>query len=68
MDDILTWISRVLKVGLEQGEFNFSGSTEARAELVAEALMGARQFSSIRGRKTLVRSISLIKSDLGWKD
>lgn len=68
MDDILTWISRVLKMGLEQGEFNFSGSVEARAELVAEALMGARQFSSIRGRKTLVRSISLIKSDLGWKD
>lgn len=68
MDDILTWISRVLNMGLEQGEFNFSGSVEARAELVAEALMGARQFSSIRGRKTLVRSISLIKADLGWED
>jgi len=68
LDDILTWISRVLKTGLEQGEFNFSNPVDARAELVVEALMGARQLSSIKGRKTLVRSISLIKSDLGWKD
>ena len=68
LDDILIWISRVLKTGLEQGEFNFFGPVEARAELVVEALMGARQLSSIKGRKTLVRSISLIKSDLGWKD
>jgi len=68
LDDILTWLSKVLKAGLEQGEFSFSNSVEARAELVVEALMGARQLSSIKGRKTLVRSISLIKSDLGWKD
>jgi TetR/AcrR family transcriptional regulator, transcriptional repressor for nem operon len=68
LDDILTWISRVLKTGLKQGEFSFSDPVEARAELVVEALMGARQLSSIKGRKTLVRSISLIKSDLGWKD
>ena len=68
LDDILTWISRVLKAGLEQGEFNFSDPVDARAELIVEALMGARQLSSIKGRKTLVRSISLIKSDIGWKD
>jgi TetR/AcrR family transcriptional repressor of nem operon len=68
IDDILIWISRVFKTGLEQGEFNFSGPIDVRAELVVETLMGARQLSSIRGRKTLVRSISLIKSDLGWKD
>ncbi|AKB82851.1 Transcriptional regulator, TetR family [Methanosarcina barkeri 3] len=68
LDDILAWISRVLKIGLEQGEFSFSDPVEARAELVVEALMGARQLSSIKGRKTLVRSISLIKFDLGWKD
>jgi TetR/AcrR family transcriptional regulator, transcriptional repressor for nem operon len=68
LDDILAWITRVLKTGLEQGEFDFFGPVEARAELVAGALMGARQLSSIKGRKTLVRSISLIKSDLGWKE
>jgi TetR/AcrR family transcriptional repressor of nem operon len=65
---ILDWISKVLRTGLEKGEFNFSGSVEERAELVVETLMGARLLSSIQGRKTLVRSISLIKSDLGWKD
>jgi TetR/AcrR family transcriptional repressor of nem operon len=68
LDEILSWISRVLKTGLEQGEFSFSDPVEARAELVVEALMGARQLSSIKGRKILVRSISLIKSDLGWKE
>lgn len=65
---ILDWISKVLRTGLEKGEFNFSDPVEARAELVVETLMGARLLSSIQGRKTLVRSISLIKSDLGWKD
>jgi len=68
LDDILTWISKVLKAGLEQGEFDFPDPVDARAELIVEALMGARQLSSIKGRKTLVRSISLIKSDIGWKD
>jgi len=68
LDEILTWLSKVLKTGLEQGEFSFSDSVDARAELVVEALMGARQLSSIKGRKTLVRSISLIKSDLGWNE
>jgi TetR/AcrR family transcriptional repressor of nem operon len=65
---ILDWISKVLRTGLEQGEFNFSDPVETRAELIVETLMGARLLSSIQGRKTLVRSISLIKSDLGWKD
>jgi len=65
---ILDWITKVLRTGLEKGEFNFSDSVEERAELVVETLMGARLLSSIQGRKTLVRSISLIKSDLGWKD
>ncbi|WP_292388594.1 TetR/AcrR family transcriptional regulator [Methanosarcina sp. UBA5] len=65
---ILDWISKVLRIGLEQGEFNFSDPVETRAELIVETLMGARLLSSIQGRKTLVRSISLIKSDLGWKD
>lgn len=68
LDEIVSWISKVLKAGLEQGEFNFSDPVDARAELIVEALMGARQLSSIKGRKTLVRSISLIKSDIGWKD
>jgi TetR/AcrR family transcriptional regulator, transcriptional repressor for nem operon len=65
---ILDWISKALRIGLEQGEFNFSGPVETRAELIFETLMGARLLSSIQGRKTLVRSISLIKSDIGWKD
>lgn len=68
LDEILYWFSRVLKTGLEQGEFNFSGPVDARAESIVGTLIGTRQLSTVKGRKTLVRTISLIKADLGWKD
>jgi len=68
LDEILYWFSRVLKTGLEQGEFNFSGPVDARAESIVGTLIGTRQLSTIKGRKTLVSTISLIKADLGWKD
>ncbi|HML25955.1 MAG TPA: TetR/AcrR family transcriptional regulator, partial [Methanomethylovorans sp.] len=68
MDDVLAWFSEVLKTGLEKGEFKFSDPVDTRAEAILETLLGARQFASIKGRGTLERSISLIRSDLGWKD
>lgn len=68
LTDILSWLTELLKSGREEGVFDFSGPAESRAELVFESMLGARQLSSIKGRKTLVRSIALIKSDLGWKD
>ncbi|WMW24939.1 TetR/AcrR family transcriptional regulator [Methanolobus sediminis] len=67
-DDILGWLTDILRTGLEQGEFVFSDSVESRAEMVVETLMGARLLSSIKGRKTLIRAISTIKSCLGWRD
>ena len=68
LDDIRDWLTNVLRTGLEQGEFDFSDSVETRSEEVFVTLMGARLLSSIKGRKTLVRSISSIKSSLGWRD
>lgn len=68
VDDILDWITNVLRNGLEQEEFDFSDTVETRAEMVVETLMGARLISSIKGRNTLVRAISSIKSCLGWRD
>lgn len=68
LDDIRDWLTNVLRTGLEQKQFNFSDSVEAHAEDVFVTLMGARLLSSIKGRKTLVRSISSIKSGLGWRD
>lgn len=68
LDDILEWITGVLKTGLESGEFSFSDPVETHAEDIVETLMGVRLLSSIKGRKTLVRAISLIKSGLGLKD
>jgi TetR/AcrR family transcriptional repressor of nem operon len=68
LNDVLAWFSEVLKSGLEKGEFDFSKPVDLRAEAILETLLGARQLASIRGRGTLERSISLIRSDLGWKD
>ncbi|TQD25093.1 TetR/AcrR family transcriptional regulator [Methanolobus vulcani] len=68
LDDIRDWLTNVLRTGLEQGEFDFSDSVETRSEDVFVTLIGARMLSSIKGRKTLVRSISSIKSGLGWRD
>jgi len=67
-DAILDWLTDVLRTGLEQEEFDFSDSVETQAEMIVETLMGARLLSSIKGRKTLVRAISSIKSCLGWRD
>ncbi|MBP1909213.1 TetR/AcrR family transcriptional regulator [Methanolobus bombayensis] len=68
LDEIRDWLTNVLRTGLKQGEFDFSDSVETRSEDVFVTLMGARLLSSIKGRKTLVRSISSIKSGLGWRD
>lgn len=68
LDEIRYWFSRVLRAGLERGEFNFSGSVEERAELIIGTLIGTRQLSSIKGRDALIKSIYLIKADLGWND
>lgn len=68
LDKVYTWLSEVLKTGLDNGEFDFTDPLDMRAETVFETLLGARQLASIKGRRTLERSISLIRSDLGWKD
>lgn len=68
MDNVLAWFSEVLKNGLQKGEFIFSEPVDMRAEAIVETLLGARQLASIKGRKTLERSIFIIKSDLGWKN
>lgn len=68
MDNVLAWFSEVLKNGLQKGEFIFSEPVDMRAEAIVETLLGARQLASIKGRKTLERSILIIKSDLGCKN
>lgn len=68
LDDILGWLTNVLRTGLERGDFEFSEPVESHAEMIVETLMGARLLSSIKGRKTLVKSIDSIKSCLGWRD
>lgn len=68
LDEITSWFSRVLKTGLEQEEFSFSDPVDARAELIVGTLIGTRQLATVKGRNTLVSTISIIKSDLGWRD
>lgn len=68
LEEIISWFARVLLAGLEKGEFRFSGSADARAEMIAGTLIGTRQLSMIKGRKTLSDTISLIKTDIGWQE
>ncbi len=68
LNEIVSRINFTLENGRKQGEFKFSGSAEARAKSIVENLIGARQLSSIKGRKTLATTITLIKADIGWKD
>jgi TetR/AcrR family transcriptional repressor of nem operon len=68
LDNVLAWFSGGLRIGMESNEFDFSEPVDMRAEAIVETLLGARQLASIKGRKILERSISVIKSDLGWKN
>lgn len=68
LDNVLAWFSEVLRIGMESDEFDFSEPVDMRAEAIVETLLGARQLASIKGRKTLERSILVIIYDLGWKN
>ncbi|WP_321417896.1 TetR/AcrR family transcriptional regulator [uncultured Methanomethylovorans sp.] len=68
LDNVLAWLSGVLRIGMESNEFDFSEPADMRAEAIVETLLGARQLASIKLRKTLERSILVIKSNLGWKN
>ncbi len=65
MDESIRWLTRVLDVGREQGEFSFDGEAKPRALLILSGLQGARQLARIHGMEILDDVIRQVRQDLG---
>ena len=65
MDETINWLTRVMEVGREKGEFGYNGDARAKALTVLTALQGARQLARIHGVKLLDDVVVQIRQDLG---
>lgn len=64
MEETLRWLTRVMEVGRESGEFGFDGDARAKALVVLSALQGARQLARIQDVEVLDQVIGQIRQDL----
>lgn len=67
MDDSVRWLTRVLEVGREQGEFSFDGKPVDQAVMILATLQGARQMARIHGKETLNQVFNLVRRQLGMQ-
>jgi len=67
MEESIKWLTTVMKVGKESGEFEFEGEFRARALMVLSSLQGARQLARIHGIELLEDVIKQVRLDLGLK-
>ena len=65
MDETIMWLSRVMEVGRDESEFNFTGDARAKALTILAALQGARQMARIHGMELLDDVVRQIRQDLG---
>ena len=65
MDETIMWLSRVMEVGREEGEFSFTGDARAKGLTILAALQGARQMARIHGMELLEDVVRQIRQDLG---
>ena len=67
MTDTSKWVTRVLELGREQGEFEFAGSPVEKATVILAALQGGRQMYRIMGEEYLQSLFTQIRRELGIK-
>ncbi|MGA9574956.1 MAG: TetR/AcrR family transcriptional regulator [Lysobacterales bacterium] len=67
MDETIRWLTRVMEVGRDSGEFSFAGDARAKALVVLSALQGTRQLARIHDIEILGDVIGQIRQDLGFK-
>lgn len=67
MADTEEWLTKVLEVGREQGEFEFNGDARSKAISILAAVQGGRQLFRIRGEEHLRMLFDQIRCDLGIK-
>lgn len=65
MADSCTWLTRVLEVGREQEEFDFTGDARQKALFILAVLQGARQMARIHDTAILSDVISEVRVGLG---
>ena len=62
--DLLAYLTRVMEVGREQGEFQFNSAAEQKALSVKATLQGAGQLARLMGPQVVDQVIDQIRSDL----
>ena len=65
-EELIHWMTRVLELGREQGEFRFEGPAPAKALEVLAALQGAVQLARLVGRSAYEDTTAQIRRDLGY--
>jgi TetR/AcrR family transcriptional repressor of nem operon len=65
VDELLSWLTRVLEVGREQGAFSFEGPAEDKAVELQSALSGAGHCTRISGHGILEKTLRQVRRDLG---
>jgi len=68
MDETIMWLTRVMEVGRDAGDFSFSGDARAKALTVLAGLQGARQLARIHGIEVLNDVVRQVRQDLGFND
>jgi TetR/AcrR family transcriptional repressor of nem operon len=65
MEESMRWLTKVMEVGRQSGEFSFDGDARARALVVMATLQGARQLARIHEAEILDQVINRIRQDFG---
>lgn len=64
MDETFRWLTRVMEVGRESGEFGYEGDARAKALSILSALQGARQLARVHDVAILDEVIGQVRRDL----
>lgn len=67
MEETIMWLTRVMEVGREDGDFSFSGDARTKALTVLAGLQGARQLARIHGIELLDDVVKQVRQDLDIK-
>lgn len=65
LKDSLNWLTKVMEVGREQGEFQFNGEPKTKAMSILAMIQGARQMARIHGNEYLDKIFEQIRADIG---
>lgn len=68
MKDSVTWLTKVMEVGREQGEFSFNGDAGSKAVSILAMIQGARQLARVHGLDNLEKIFQQVRTDLGIVD